>query len=239
MEIKMNDKPLSQGQLIKLVSVRLLLLVPLLFAMFFLPAGTIYYWEAWLYLAVLLIPMFFVLLYLLKNDPGLLERRMRLREKEAQQKRIIKLSYLYFIGTFLLPGFDQRFGWSEVPVWVVLVADAVVFLASHSSWSCGKIAPAHHPGRAGAASHQQWAVCPRPPPHVRGSLSDVPPHPAGAGLLVGAAACPADNPHSRARILNEEKTALELNGYPNTCSGETSPAPAPGRSPASVSGKSG
>jgi len=50
--------------------------------------------------------MLFVLHYLLKNDPELLERRMRMREKEPQQKRIIKLLYLYFFITFLLPGFD-------------------------------------------------------------------------------------------------------------------------------------
>jgi protein-S-isoprenylcysteine O-methyltransferase Ste14 len=96
--------------------------------MFFLPAGTWAYWEAWLYLGILLIPLFFVLIYLLKNDPGLLVRRMRLREKEEQQKLIIKLSYIPFLLAYLLPGFDKRFGWSNVPVWVVVVADILVLL---------------------------------------------------------------------------------------------------------------
>ena len=97
-------------------------------AMFFLPAGTLAYWEAWVYMATLLVPMLLVLVYLLRNDPELLERRMRTRETQAVQRLIIKISYLYYLLTFLLPGFDRRFGWSDVPIWVVLVADTLVVL---------------------------------------------------------------------------------------------------------------
>jgi len=100
--------------------------IPVLGLFFFLPAGTLNYWEAWLYLVVLFTPIFFVMQYLLKNDPGLLERRMRMREQAGEQGLIIKLSFVYFLVTFLLPGFDKRFGWSEVPVWLVLVADLIV-----------------------------------------------------------------------------------------------------------------
>ncbi len=96
---------------------------------FFWPAGTLLYWEAWVYMIVLFTLMFSLIAYLLKNDPGLLERRMRHREKEMQQKQIVKVFTLYFAATFLLPGFDQRFGWSDVPVWVALAANAVVFLS--------------------------------------------------------------------------------------------------------------
>jgi protein-S-isoprenylcysteine O-methyltransferase Ste14 len=110
----------------KMVFIRLLIMVPLMLAMFFLPAGTFAYWEAWLYLTVLLIPMVFTLIYLLKNDPELLERRMRMREKEASQKLIVKLGALYFLLIFLIPGFDKRFEWSHVPVAVVIVADVLV-----------------------------------------------------------------------------------------------------------------
>ncbi len=124
----MSNNQLPQGKLTKMVSVRLLVFIPLLLAMFFLPAGTFAYWEAWVYLTILLIPMFLVLIYLLKNDPELLERRMRMREKETEQKLIIKISYLYFLLAFLLPGFDKRFEWSNVPVAVVIVADILVLL---------------------------------------------------------------------------------------------------------------
>jgi protein-S-isoprenylcysteine O-methyltransferase Ste14 len=111
-----------------MVSARILVFIPILFAMFFLPAGTFAYWEAWVYLTILLIPMILVLIYLVKNDPGLLERRMRMREKEAEQKLIIKISYLCFLLVFLLPGFDKRFEWSSAPVVVVIVADVLVLL---------------------------------------------------------------------------------------------------------------
>ena len=124
----MSSTQISQAELIKLVIVRFLVVLLALSAMFFLPAGTWAYWEAWVYLAILFIPVFFVLIYLLKNEPELLVRRMRLREKEAQQKLIIKLSYIPFLLAYLLPGFDKRFGWSNMPVGVVVAADILVLL---------------------------------------------------------------------------------------------------------------
>ena len=124
----MSNTQISQAELIKMVIVRFLGASLVLSAMIFLPAGTWAYWEAWVYLAILFIPMLFVLIYLLKNEPELLVRRMRLREKEEQQKLIIKLSYIPFLLAYLLPGFDKRFGWSNVPVWVVVVADILVLL---------------------------------------------------------------------------------------------------------------
>jgi protein-S-isoprenylcysteine O-methyltransferase Ste14 len=72
--------------------------------------------------------MLLVLIYLLKNDPGLLERRMKMREREAEQKLIVKLSYFHFLLAFLLPGFDKRFGWSNVPAGAVVIADILVLL---------------------------------------------------------------------------------------------------------------
>ena len=124
----MGKEHLPQSELIKMVFVRLLIMIPLMLAMFFLPAGTFAYWEAWLYLAVLIIPMVLALIYLLRNDPELLERRMRMREKEASQKLIVKLGFLYCIIVFLIPGFDKRYEWSNVSVAIVIVADVFVLL---------------------------------------------------------------------------------------------------------------
>jgi len=124
----MSNSQSSQGELIKMVFVRFLGAILVLSTMFFLPAGTLAYWEAWGYLAILFIPMLFVLFYLLKNDPGLLARRMKTREREAEQKLIIKLSFIPFLLAFLLPGFDKRFGWSNVPVGMVVMADILVLL---------------------------------------------------------------------------------------------------------------
>lgn len=124
----MNSSQTAHPDLIKKVALRVALAVPAMMALFFIPAGTLAYWEAWLYLAVILIPMFFALRYLLKNNPQLLERRMQMREKEAAQQRVIKFSLLYFLLAFILPGLDKRWGWSDVPVWVVIAADLLVLL---------------------------------------------------------------------------------------------------------------
>ncbi|MCM2466223.1 methyltransferase family protein [Methanoculleus oceani] len=94
----------------------------------FVPAGSIHYWEGWLYLGVLFIPIAFVGLYLLKHDPELLERRMKTREQESEQRTIIALSSIIIIVGFVIPGLDHRFGWSDLPVAVVLAADGVVLL---------------------------------------------------------------------------------------------------------------
>ena len=113
--------------LIKAVILRAGLGLPILALIIILPAGKWDYWQGWMYLFTLYIPMFFIFSYLLKNDPALLERRMRMREKEAAQRKIIALSYLYFLVAFIMPGFDVRFGWSNVPPLVSIIADVFVF----------------------------------------------------------------------------------------------------------------
>ncbi|HSQ34693.1 MAG TPA: isoprenylcysteine carboxylmethyltransferase family protein [Candidatus Binatia bacterium] len=126
MENKKIPADLDLGRLKRTVFLRFGMAGPLLAAMLFIPAGTLGYWQAWVYLAILLVPMNLVLAYLLKNDPQLLARRMRTKEKEKKQQAIILLSYPVFIAAFLLPGFDRRCGWSSVPLWLVLVAEFIV-----------------------------------------------------------------------------------------------------------------
>lgn len=124
----MNEKkPLPAG-LLKLVLVRFFMAVIVFALLFFWPAGTFDYWQAWVYLAVLFFPMMGVGLYLLRNDPELLERRMRTRERVREQKWIVSLALIPFLLAFILPGFDQRFGWSHMPPWAALLADAIVLL---------------------------------------------------------------------------------------------------------------
>ena len=111
---------------------KIAVLVPAVFLglglIFFVPAGTLDYWEAWVYCAVLLVPCVFVLTYLLRKDPELLARRIRLNEKEPAQRRIIRASGLIFFTGFLIPGLDHRFGWSDIPVEAVLAANILVIL---------------------------------------------------------------------------------------------------------------
>jgi protein-S-isoprenylcysteine O-methyltransferase Ste14 len=95
-------------------------------AIFFGTAGTFRYWEAWVYLPVVFLPMALAVAYFFRRDPELLRRRMEAREERARQKTLQKLGGLLWAGIFLLPGFDQRFGWSEVPAWVAIAGNLLV-----------------------------------------------------------------------------------------------------------------
>lgn len=68
----------------------------------FLPAGTIHYWNAWLFMGVLFIPMFIAGLILLLKSPSLLAKRLNVKEKETEQKQVIGLSLLVFVGGFIV-----------------------------------------------------------------------------------------------------------------------------------------
>jgi hypothetical protein len=132
----MCNHPLLRNRLMKIVFARLILAIPVLFAMLFLPAGTFAYWEAWMYLASIFIPMLFVLTYLYKNDPGLLERRMRVKEKETAQKRIVALAFLCFFCyralTNVLNGHTCPFSWSSLQIFLYCSVMAWFFLFSES-----------------------------------------------------------------------------------------------------------
>jgi protein-S-isoprenylcysteine O-methyltransferase Ste14 len=92
-------------------------------------SGTLDYWQGWLYWAVLIIPVLAVVGYFLKTDPELLERRMKYKEKEPEQRLIIFLGSVVFIAGFLAIGSDLRMhGLDQVPPAIVLAADAGVFL---------------------------------------------------------------------------------------------------------------
>jgi protein-S-isoprenylcysteine O-methyltransferase Ste14 len=90
------------------------------------PAGTFNYWQVYIYIGILVIPMMFVLFYFLKNDPMFLERRTRANEKEKAQKIIQIVFSLIFLSGFVVSGLDKRFGWSDVPINFVLVTDIVI-----------------------------------------------------------------------------------------------------------------
>lgn len=120
---------MSKSKLLALTISRLLMGVVIFMLFFFLPAGTWSYWQAWLYMGVLFIPMLFVLVYLITKDPELLERRMRMREERSEQRSILKYSAISFALAYLIPGFDIRFGWSNMPAGVSIFAAVVTFLA--------------------------------------------------------------------------------------------------------------
>ena len=95
----------------------------------YLLAGTLYYWQGWLYWAVLVLPMLFAVHHFLKHEPELLERRMSYREEEKEQRAIVSIGALVIIAGFVAIAIDLRFnGLDAVPIPWVLIADAVVLL---------------------------------------------------------------------------------------------------------------
>jgi protein-S-isoprenylcysteine O-methyltransferase Ste14 len=111
--------------------VSLVVLLVIMAALIFLPAGTFKFWQAWVFLAVYFGSSFAITLYLMKNDPRLLQRRMRggpTAERQLTQKIIMSLTSLGFIALLVVPGLDHRFGWSHVPPAVELGANAIVAL---------------------------------------------------------------------------------------------------------------
>ncbi len=99
-------------------------------ALLFVPAGTLQYREAWLFLAVLFIPMFIVGIVLMFKDPELLRSRLNAKEKVGTQKKVVGLSGLMFLAAFILAGLNHRFGWNSLPEGVIYGAIAV-FLAAY------------------------------------------------------------------------------------------------------------
>jgi protein-S-isoprenylcysteine O-methyltransferase Ste14 len=108
--------------------IRFALLFVVLGLMFFIPAWTLKYWQAWIFLLVLVVPMVFLVRYLYKHDPELLERRMRMKEKQKTQKKIVALSWPFFLLGFIIPGFDHRLHWSNMPLAVIVISDVMVLL---------------------------------------------------------------------------------------------------------------
>ena len=103
-------------------------------ALFFLSAGTFGYWNGWLMLGILFIPMLLMGLVLLVKDRSLLEKRLQLKEKQTTQKGVVALSGLMFLAGFVVAGLDFRFGWLPLPKAVSVIA-AVIFLAGYGMYA--------------------------------------------------------------------------------------------------------
>ncbi|MBQ4390273.1 MAG: isoprenylcysteine carboxylmethyltransferase family protein [Bacteroidales bacterium] len=99
-------------------------------ALIFLPAWSLHYWQGWLLMGILFVPMFVAGLVMLAKNPDLLRKRLNAKEQEAEQKAVVKLSGLLFIIAFVIAGLNWRFGWWVLPDWAVWVA-AGLFLASY------------------------------------------------------------------------------------------------------------
>jgi len=185
------------------------------------PAGTLDYWQAWVYMATLLVPMLFVVLYFWKKDPAFLERRLKTKEKETKQDIIIKVGTTVFTIAFLIPGFDHRFGWSDVSVEIVLAADAIVFLGYLLIFLVFK--ENAYAGRTVQVEKEQKVVTTGPYSVIRhpmylGSLLLYLATPVALGSYVAVPLFSLFVPVMILRILNEEEVLRrDLSGYTEYC----------------------
>lgn len=96
----------------------------------FIPAGTFQYWNAWLFIGILFVPMFFAGIVLMVKNPELLKKRLQAKEEQAEQSFVIKCSGLMFVAGFVIAGLNFRFQWIVLPDQVVWTG-AVLFLLSY------------------------------------------------------------------------------------------------------------
>lgn len=98
--------------------------------MIFLPAGTLSFFNGWLFMGILFVPMFIAGIVMMFKNPDLLKSRLDAKEKQREQSIVVKLSGLMFMSGFIVAGLDFRFGWLTLPKGVVIVA-AIVFLVAY------------------------------------------------------------------------------------------------------------
>ena len=118
------NKKLFVNGIVKFLSGLILVGLPL-----FLSAGSFAYWNAWLFMGILFIPMFIAGLILTKKNPYLLEKRLNAKEEQSEQKTVIALSGIMFLLGFVLAGLDYRFQWIKLPEWVAIIGAAVFLIA--------------------------------------------------------------------------------------------------------------
>ena len=100
----------------------------------FLPAGTIFWWQGWLFMGILFVPMFVAGLVMMAKAPDLLRKRLSAKEDEGEQRTVLALSALMFVAAFVVAGLGFRFGWPQLPAWASWVG-AVLFLAAYALYA--------------------------------------------------------------------------------------------------------
>jgi len=108
------------------LALRFLIGIVVIGALLFIPAGSFWFWQGWVYILTTFLPGVLAFAYFYKHDPQLIERRMQFKEKVREQKRIMVFVYTIWLIAFVLPGLDHRFGWSHQPLGITIFSQAVV-----------------------------------------------------------------------------------------------------------------
>ena len=95
----------------------------------FIPAGTINYWNAWLFMGLLFIPMFIVGIIMMIKNPDLLRKRLNAKESENEQKKVVAISGLMFVVGFICAGLNYRYKWINIPNIVIIISSIVFVIA--------------------------------------------------------------------------------------------------------------
>lgn len=104
--------------------------VVLVGALLFIPANSINYWNGWLFMGLLFVPMFVAGIILMVKNPELLRKRLKTKEKESEQRQVIVFSGLMFLVGFIIAGLNYKYSWIELPNIVIIVA-AILFIVSY------------------------------------------------------------------------------------------------------------
>jgi protein-S-isoprenylcysteine O-methyltransferase Ste14 len=186
----------------------------------FLPAATLHYWQAWVYLVIFVGASWLTTVYLERNDPALLERRMRggpTAEMEPRQKVIMLGASLGFIALLAVPALDRRFQWSVTPVWLAVGGDILtavgfylifrVYRVNTFTAATIQVIPDQH-----VVSTGPYAIV-RHPMYASASLYVIG-TPLALGSYWGLLAAGAMLPFLIWRLLDEERLlARSLSGY--------------------------
>jgi protein-S-isoprenylcysteine O-methyltransferase Ste14 len=208
------------------VALRMVFMPALLAAVIFLPAGTFRFWQGWTFLATMFLLVLVGFAYFLRYDRPLVERRMRTRERVKEQKLLMRVFMLLFLGAFMLPGFDYRLGWSrrlvgDVPAWVTAISLALV--VSGLLFVFWVLQVNSYAGRTITVDAGQTVISSGPYAWVRhplylGSVILCLGAPLALGSWVALPVFALLIPFYALRLLNEEKVLCdELPGYPEYC----------------------
>ncbi len=109
--------------------IKLIAGIVILAALLFIPAGTFSYWNGWLFLAVLFIPMFVAGIIMMFKNPELLKKRLNAKEEQSEQKQVVLFSGIMFIASFIIAGLNFRWKWLVLPRWSIGIATIIFLLA--------------------------------------------------------------------------------------------------------------
>jgi protein-S-isoprenylcysteine O-methyltransferase Ste14 len=209
------------------LTLRIVVGISVLFAVLFLSAGTLRYWQGWAFLGVWLIPTLVFVVYFCRRDRELVRRRLLAKEKIGAQKWIMRAAFLLFVAGFLIPGLDFRFAWSKqwlgaaVPLWLEMLSLAIVlgaYLGLIWVMDVNRYAARTIQVEAGqtviATGPYKWVRH----PFYSGSLLMFLAVPLALGSYVAVPAFALMIPVYVLRLLNEEKMLrAELPGYSEYC----------------------